>query len=237
MKSLYERNGLIFFSEEEIAIREMVASRTLSVLRTSLQRQNSAFSFHRCEAPSLMPKDMVNPNYGAEDVFVTHDDLVLRPETTKGSYLYAMELLNTHNDIKVRPPIVVWQHGRSFRREQDQVIRNMRLKEFYQLEFQIIYSESTKNDYSPDVIRDIRSVLSEFIGPCRIEDSDRIPSYAEWTKDVVRENNSMEVCSISSRKDLDGFKVLEVAIGTDRMVYNHQEHNLLNNVAITSVLV
>lgn len=228
MKNLYDRNGLIFFSEEDIAIREMIVARVLMVLRTSLLRQNSAFSFHRCEAPCLMPKEMVNANYGDEDVFGTHDDLVLRPETTKGSYLYAMELLNTHNDIKVRPPLVVWQHGRSFRREQDQVLRNMRLKEFYQLEFQIIYSESTKNDYSPSVIEDIRSVLSEFVGTCRIEDSDRLPSYSEWTKDVVREDNSMEVCSISMRKDLEGFKVLEVAIGTDRMVYNHHlQHNIL----------
>ena len=228
MKNLYDRNGLIFFSEEDIAIREMIVARVLMVLRTSLLRQNSAFSFHRCEAPCLMPKEMVNANYGDEDVFGTHDDLVLRPETTKGSYLYAMELLNTHNDIKVRPPLVVWQHGRSFRREQDQVLRNMRLKEFYQLEFQIIYSESTKNDYSPSVIEDIRSVLSEFVGTSRIEDSDRLPSYSEWTKDVVREDNSMEVCSISMRKDLEGFKVLEVAIGTDRMVYNHHlQHNIL----------
>jgi len=225
MKSLYEKNGLPFFSEEEISIREMVVSRTVMALKQSLQRQNAAFSFHRCEAPCLMPRDLVNPNYGDDDIFVTHDGLVLRPETTKGSYLYALELLNSHNDIKVRPPLVVWQHGRSFRREQDQVLRNMRLKEFYQLEFQIIYAESTKNDYAPSTIDGVRSVLMEFVGPCRIEDSDRLPSYAEWTKDVICEQNSMEVCSISSRKDLEGFKVLEVAIGTDRMVYNHRLHH------------
>lgn len=104
-------------------------------------------------------------------------------------------------------------------------MKNMRLKEFYQLEFQIIYAMSTKTDYVTSTINDVRAVLQEFIGPCRIEDSDRIPSYAEWTKDVVCEQNSMEVCSISSRKDLEGFRVLEVAIGTDRMVYNHRLKN------------
>lgn len=222
MKTLYEKNGLPFFSEEEIAIRDMFVSRAVMALRLSLMKQNSAFGFHRCEAPCLMPRELVNPNYDEADIFVTHDGLTLRPETTLGSYLYAKELLNTHNDIKVRPPMVVWQHGRSFRREQDQVLKNMRLKEFYQLEFQIIYSPSTKNDYAPSTIEDVRSMIQEFVGPCRVENSDRLPSYSESTKDIVCEQNGMEVCSISVRNDLEGYKVLEVAIGTDRIVYNHQ---------------
>lgn len=226
MKSLFEKNGLPFFSEEEIAIRDMFVSRAVMALRLSLLRQNGAFVFHRCEAPCLLPREFVNPNYDESDVFTTHDGLVLRPETTQGSYLYAQALLNTHNDIKVRPPLVVWQHGRSFRREQDQVLKNMRLKEFYQLEFQIIYSPSTKNDYAPATIDDVKSMIQEYVGPCRIEDSDRLPSYSEATKDIICEQNDMEVCSISLRKDLEGYKVLEVAIGTDRVVYNHQLYHI-----------
>ena len=30
----------------------------------------------------------------------------------------------------------------------------------------------------------------------------------------------MEVCSMSKRKDLEGYKVIEIAIGTDRCVFN-----------------
>lgn len=225
MKNLYEKNGLPFFTEEEIAIREMIVGRVTTALRLSLFKHNTAFHFHRCEAPCLMPKELVNANYGDDDVFITHDGLVLRPETTLGSYLYAQDMLNSHREMKMYPPMVVWQHGKSFRREQDQVLKNMRLKEFYQLEFQIIYSMSTKADYATSTINDVRAVLQEFIGPCRIEDSDRLPSYAEWTKDVVCEQNSMEVCSISSRKDLENLRVLEVAIGTDRMVYNYHMKN------------
>lgn len=146
--------------------------------------------------------------------------LVLRPETTMGSYVYAKHLLNPHNDTKVKPPIVVYQHGKSFRREQDQPTKFMRLKEFYQLEFQIIYSANTFNDYSVLLIPAVCSMISNMIGPCHVEDSDRIPSYAEWTKDVICDKSGMEVCSISKRKDYEGMNVLEIAIGTDRVVYN-----------------
>ena len=74
-----------------------------------------------------------------------HDGLALRPETTPGSYAYAQHLLNTHSGYK--PPLCVWQAGKSFRREQDQVTKNMRLKEFWQQEFQCIYSSDTLNDW------------------------------------------------------------------------------------------
>lgn len=153
--------------------------------------------------------------------------LVLRPETTMGSYAYARHLLNPHNETKVMPPLVVYQHGKSFRREQDQSTKFMRLKEFYQLEFQILYSPSTKNDYSLSLIPAVQQMIEEMIGPCHVEDSDRLPDYAEWTRDVVCDRNNMEVCSISKRKDYEGMIVLEVAIGTDRVIYNFKEKNAI----------
>ena len=146
--------------------------------------------------------------------------LVLRPETTMGSYAYAKHLLNPHNATKVMPPLVVYQHGKSFRREQDQPTKFMRLKEFYQLEFQIIYSQSTKHDYSLSLVPAVKQMIEDMIGPCHVEDSDRLPSYAEWTKDVICDKSGMEVCSMSKRKDFENMNVLEVAIGTDRCIYN-----------------
>jgi glycyl-tRNA synthetase (class II) len=73
-----------------------------------------------------------------------------------GSYEYAKVLLNPHNKPKYQMPLVVRQHGKSFRREQDKTLENMRLKEFYQLEFQIIYSMSTDFDYHTDVVNIVR---------------------------------------------------------------------------------
>ena len=81
-----------------------------------------------------------------------------------GSYAYAKHLLNPHNAEKVRMPLVVWQHGKSFRREQDQPTKFMRLKEFNQLEFQCIYSPSTAADYAEKLIPAVQSALARLVG-------------------------------------------------------------------------
>lgn len=220
MESLYEKNGLLFWTQEEIRLRNWFEQRFSSKLLESLLKQNSAFQSIQVEAPLLTPNEHINKNYGEADVYRL-DDLTLRPETTMGSYLCAKQLLSTYGDIKYRPPIIVWQHGKSFRREQDQPTKFMRLKEFYQLEFQIIYGLTTKNDYAAQLIPEVQKFISEVIGACRVENSDRLPEYSEITVDVVCEKNDMEVCSISKRKDFEGYKVLEVAIGTDRCLYNY----------------
>ena len=136
-----------------------------------------------------------------------------------GSYVYAEHLLTNQKRNKL--PFIIWQHGKSFRKEQDQVTKNMRLKEFYQLEFQVMFSSSTMNDYSVKLLPDIKKIIEFYVGPCKVEPSDRIPEYADWTQDIVRISNNMEICSVSMRHDFELAKVLEIAIGTDRMVYNH----------------
>jgi len=297
MEQLYDSNGLIFWSEEEIKLRAMFENFFVQKIKSNLKSQNRAFDMHKCEAPLLTPTDLINPNYTEEDVWVQGEPntlaalfnyielqeilkdkprllelskahmrpdsenyynkmmelseklkdcsedkplegqllnemlivyqelypskrLVLRPETTMGSYAYARHLLNPHNPVKIMPPLVVYQHGKSFRREQDQPTKFMRLKEFYQLEFQILYSPSTKNDYSISLIPAVKQMIENMIGPCHVEDSDRLPSYAEWTKDVICTKSGMEVCSMSKRTDFEGMNVIEVAIGTDRCIYN-----------------
>lgn len=233
MDTLYNRNGLIFWTQREIQLRNSLVEYFVSELGAALKVENRAFEMIQVEAPILTPKEFINPNYTTEDFYtvptcVNSDyDLVLRPETTMGSYQYAKWLLE-HTETKTRLPICIWQHGKSFRKEQDQVTKNMRLKEFYQLEFQCIYSNNTANDYSLKIIPEVRRFMSDLIGPCRIEESDRLPNYSEKTMDIVCEKTNMEVASISLRKDFlyqngASAKVLEVAIGSDRCVYNFLE--------------
>lgn len=224
MKNLYNKNGLIFWSEEEIKLRKMLDEFFVRNVYDSLKKQNAGFNIVQVEAPLLTPREFVNKNYTDADMFV-FDDTVLRPETTMGSYLYAKEILSGHNDIKYRPPIIVWQHGKSFRMEQDQPTKYMRLKEFYQLEFQIIFASNTANDYSVKLYPDVLAMISKMIGDCRLEKSDRLPDYSEETIDVVCNKTDMEVCSMSKRKDFDGYKVIEIAIGTDRCIYNFKDQN------------
>lgn len=77
-----------------------------------------------------------------------------------------------------------------------------------------------KCDYMGKMMPEIRRIIDDMIGPCRGEASDRLPSYSERTRDIVCEKTDMEVCSVSLRKDFEDAKVLEIAIGTDRCVYN-----------------
>ena len=218
MKHLYDKNGLVFWTGEEISARSEMVDRITRVIQANLKSQNRSFEFRQIEAPQITPLERINPNYTEDDVYRIADDVVLRPETTMGTYAYAEHVLASS---ELRLPMVIWQHGKSFRREQDQVTKNMRLKEFYQLEFQIIFSPSTMNDYSVKLLPDLKRTIELYIGPCVLEPSDRLPSYAKWTKDIIRKENNMEVCSVSLREDFPSAKVLEVSIGTCRLVYSH----------------
>jgi hypothetical protein len=68
------------------------------------------------------------------------DEMVLRAETTDGSYTVAEHILR---NSKTKPPLGVWQLGQSFRRELSDGANaaNLRFNSFYQLEFQLIYSK------------------------------------------------------------------------------------------------
>jgi glycyl-tRNA synthetase len=219
MESLYEKNGLIFWTQEEIKLRRMFEDYFSAEILKSLRQQNAAFQLIQVEAPLLTPREFINKGYTEEDIYV-FEDLALRPETTMGSFAYAKHIMSGYNEIKQKPPVVIFQHGKSFRREQDQSTKFMRLKEFYQLEFQIIFGATTANDYSTKLYPDVLNAISNMIGECRIEASDRLPDYSEETTDIVCVKSDMEVCSMSKRKDLEGYKVIEIAIGTDRCIYN-----------------
>ena len=231
MLSLYNRNGLLFWTEEQIRLRNRFVEHLLDRLRVTLHSMNSAFVFRQIEAPILTPMEWMNHNYTSQDIFIADETagstpLVLRPETTMGSYAAAKHILSPYNIPKTRLPLVVWQHGKSFRREQDQVTKNMRLKEFYQLEFQVLFGLSTANNYMPPIISDINAALIELIGPCRIEKSDRLPDYSEETIDIICDETNMEVCSISKRKDFSEAQNIEIAIGTDRCIFNALERRV-----------
>lgn len=217
MESLYEKNGLIFWTQEEIKLRKQFEEYFSSEVFSSLRKQNAAFQMIQVESPLLTPRELINKGYTEDDVW-SFGELALRPETTAGSFVYAKHILSGYHEIKQKPPVVIWQHGKSFRREQDQPTKFMRLKEFYQLEFQIIFGATTANDYCAKLYPDVVKAIENMIGECRLEPSDRLPDYSEETIDIICAKTEMEVCSMSKRKDLEGYKVIEVAIGTDRCV-------------------
>lgn len=275
MEPLFNINGLMFWTEREIRLRRQFEDHFAAEMKTILLAENPAWQFIQIEGPLLTPRDKINPNYTNDDVWVQQadeeidindmisdpyvipaemenyrpdGDLVLRPETTPSSYEYACHVLKNHSGVK--PPFVIWQTGKSFRREQDQVTKNMRLKEFYQQEFQCIYAADTLNDYHTAVLEPVREMLAEMVGRgkrTRIVESDRLPSYSEITMDIevqtesyvfaTEKNQWMEICSISRRTDFPmkakfqtkkkivekDLLVLEIAIGLDRCVYTFEQ--------------
>lgn len=237
MKNLYNSNGLLFWNSTQIQLRRMFEDYLVGAVSNCLKIQNRAFNIVQVEAPLLTPRAFINKNYTDEDMYCFEapngDEFVLRPETTMGSYQALEDYLNPHNEMKYRLPLCIWQHGKSFRREQDQPTKFMRLKEFYQLEFQIAYSPTTANDYAESVIPAVHEALQDLLGFCTIEPSDRLPDYSESTMDIICNKSRMEVCSISKRKDFPGAKILEVAIGTDRCVYNFINKKKMDDSWIT----
>jgi glycyl-tRNA synthetase len=258
MENPYDINGLTFWNSEEIRLREVFRDFFEGRMTDELLKLNEQWKFHYIEAPLLTPRDLLNSNYTAGDIWVqdtgeTETDhrshwlsetpavreLALRPETTPGSYAYAQYLLNNIHPPQ-KPPFVVWQSGKSFRREIVQPTKHMRLKEFYQQEFQCVFSADTAMDYHAAMLEPVRKMINSMIHlPTRLIASDRLPSYSLKTTDVEVWNGDkwMEVCSISLRTDFpqqlkfQGKKgliekdalVLEVAIGLDRCIYNWQQ--------------
>lgn len=220
MQKIYKPNGLLVRDERDIILRDCFEKIIKSQLEYHLKKINRAFEFIKIEASQITPLEYINENYTTDDYYDVWENLVLRPETTMWSYEYAKYILNPHNKPKYNMPIVVRQHWKSFRKEQDKTLENMRLKEFYQLEFQIIYSESTSNDYHTEVVEIVRWIINAMVWDCYTIPSDRLPNYSEKTTDIQMSDNDMEVSSISLRKDYPWAKVVEVAIGTDRLIYN-----------------
>jgi hypothetical protein len=83
MESLYEKNGLIFWTQEEIKLRRMFEDYFSAEILKSLRQQNAAFQLIQVEAPLLTPREFINKGYTEEDIYV-FEDLALRPETTMG---------------------------------------------------------------------------------------------------------------------------------------------------------
>ncbi|HEY0123383.1 MAG TPA: aminoacyl--tRNA ligase-related protein [Rhizobium sp.] len=242
MLNIYNVNSLVHWEEREIRLRDDLVRFFSDEVRNFLRSANPAWDVRRVEAPALMPRHLVSDAYSNADIWVqeqispTDSELVLRPETTPSTYIYMQHLLENHS--RTRLPLCVWQAGKSYRREQEQSTKHVRLKEFWQLEFQCAFTADSGNDYHAACLEPVRRMIASVIHlPTRIVPSDRLPAYSQVTMDIEVDNGDkwMEVCSISRRTDFPqryrskakagpavdhDVLVLEIAIGLDRCVYN-----------------
>lgn len=206
---MQEINGLLTWDERQIMLREHAVQRLSSLIRVEMQAINPQWQFHRIDAPLLAQRHMLSPHYDNSDIWVMEAELggaeaALRPETTPSTYAWLAKQLENQSGIK--PPVCVWQYGKSFRQEIDQPTKFVRLKEFYQLEFQCLMAEDTQVDYHehPTFLNNIAFEINKITGRrTRIVPSDRLPAYSKRTDDieVFYAGRWMEVASISLRND------------------------------------
>jgi glycyl-tRNA synthetase len=243
MKTIYENSkGLVHWTEREIKARERFTQFFADEISAFLRNENKMWEIERTEGPIMIPRSMINPNYTDEDLWTfaqhTPDEtsFAARPETTPATYAWMVNRLQNKEGLSL--PYCCWQIGKSFRNEENDAIRlsQVRLREFYQMEFQCAYGESTKNDYQEKCLEPVRLMLEKSMNrPTRIVESDRLPSYSIKTMDIEVDcgHRWMEVCSISLRTDFPikfeyhnkkmekqstGVYVLEIAIGMCRVV-------------------
>ena len=221
--ALYERSGLRFWTEDEIATRNYSIATLLRMLRRSFEQMNSAWTFHQIEGPALTPRLFVSSTYDADDIFIVNDGrLALRPETTASSYLMAAYFLSRGI---AKAPLCVWQAGKSFRVESNDGASapKLRFNEFWQCEFQFIFGVDTKAPVYDAAVKAAADAITRITGADhRIVVSDRLPAYATETTDIEVQYGGKwkEMASISRRTDYpDKTKtVVEVAVGLDRLI-------------------
>lgn len=224
--AFYEVGGLRFWQEEEIAFRDHATTALALYVSESLKKINRGWTFTRWEAPILTAVDRLSGAYTGDDVFMTADmagkAFCLRPETTPSSYEVARRLIAIGGSY--RPPLCVWQAGKSFRRELSDgaTAAKLRFNEFWQAEFQCIYAADSKADYEAAVMRPMVGGIATLVcGEARVVPSERLPAYSRKTTDIeaLYHGEWREMASVSLRTDFgQGCEVLEVAVGLDRLV-------------------
>lgn len=224
LKPIYT-NGLVIWDENQIRLRNQICEDFSTRLEAKLRDLNFAWRFYRIEAPTLIPDSKISSEYEEGVYFKTQvdaepeDTLCLAPETTQSTYDYVVSRIN---EKSFKLPLCVWQLRKSYRNEQDKTLKHLRFKEFYQLEFQFIYSNSSKADYVGYITEAVKEITSFWIKDINYIPSDRLPYYSKETNDInaVLPEQEIEIVSLSQRKDspiLDT-ENFEIAVGIDRLV-------------------
>ena len=233
-------NGLVYYDEADIEAREFLIRFISRELRDAMRQLNRGIDFIRVETPCLVPQEIVQPHVDAEFPLwqvsdpseqpdAVKDKLWLRPESTHCTYAMFRELYSESLRLIRVLPLCLWQAGLSFRVEQDKTFRNLRFKQFHQMEFQLAYSEGTKADYHLHAVRAMQDILDKLfpqwtpdnIDSVDMEHEDEIPFYSEKTTDLYVLDR--EVVAISSRTDFE-YPILEISCGLDRLLVIYRQH-------------
>jgi len=211
-------NATIMWNEQEIEERESLVRIIPSVIKSAWSELNSAVKMTRVEMPCICnTSDFASHMGEGFPVMLLHNPphTMLRPETTASTIAALNIMYPNPNQITKQLPLCLWQVGKSFRNEENSgTMRStkLRLREFYQIEFQLFTRDGTMADYIGSALDALRK---RFGGEIVTADT---PHYSDMTLDW--ELDGIEVASCSIRNDWSGGKLFEVSIGLDRLV-NH----------------
>lgn len=234
-------NGLVYYDEADIEAREFLIRFISRELRNAMRQLNRFIDFVRVETPCLIPSQIAQPHIDAEFPlweakeanWTSAEPLYLRPESTHCTYAMFRELYPEKLRLMKVLPLCLWQAGLSFRIEQDKTFRNLRFKQFYQMEFQLAYDEGTRADYHAHAVKSMKVILeslfpqftertdNENIYSVDLEQEDEIPFYSKKTTDLYVLDR--EVVAISSRTDFE-HPILEISCGLDRLLAIFRQH-------------
>jgi hypothetical protein len=210
-------NATVSWNEFEITRREALIREIPALLIDTWRQLNPAVKMERCESPMLVPASKLQSHIetGFDLLKVQSErDLYLRPETTVGTYEVFNARFPDLGQMKKYLPFCMWQVGCSFRDEKKaDTMRasQLRLIQFYQMEFQLFTSHGTKAPYLQAALERLTKVY----GGTTVTATE-LPHYSDLTMDWMM--NDLEVAGCSVRKDWPHGVVFEVAIGLDRLV-------------------
>ena len=236
-KNAHWPQGFVVYDEQSLMARRLVIELFTSSLYHALIDMNRAIRFFQVETPVTMRREALKEHrrIGFDLIEANSRERTdyLRPETTYGSYAAFDVMYPMLNQKKKACPLVVWQYGKAFRDEQNRPFNELRYREFYQLEYQLIHSPDTKADYFKACVTETLMAALRLIRPDRwnLEENavpvsdDDLAHYSEKTTDIMIGGH--EVAAVSLRTDLEDFKVVEISIGLDRMTYLQQIYPLV----------
>jgi len=221
MKPFLPKNyphGLVWYDEYDLLLRESTVRLITSRLKQILRGINPGIKFVQVETPTLIPAEYLQSHIDTGFELIKANKLYLRPETTRGTFEALKLIYPQESQLKKALPVCIWQVGKSYRNEQTRPFSELRFKEFYQLEYQLVYTEDTKVDYHQHIASSLIKYLGRLLPgayPVKIIiPKDKLPHYSIKTTDIYVEN--CEIVGISNRTDFD-CPVLEIACGLDRI--------------------
>jgi glycyl-tRNA synthetase (class II) len=218
MKQMYS-NATVYWNEQEIEEREAITKIIYQILKKTWTRLNPAVKFCRIETPILTPESYLKGHTDEGFPMIQTEHGYLRPEIAGGCFQAFFDIFPQENQRNKLLPICIWQTGKSFRDEKtSDTMRasKLRLREFWQLEFELICAESTKANYMERGIEAIQTRFSNMGNENYLEEPTDLPHYS--IKTIDWHINKLEVAGCSIRNDLPGYQIHEISIGLDRLL-------------------